>query len=199
MSATSTPEGVTSPRGGVAAVHAAGVAGLVLVAAATVGLGIAPLRARAEAARAAGIEARILAEDLERQRVRAEAVDRRLAAAEAALQDVRLEVRPVSALNRRFADVIDLATACGIRVTESRTDEAQADEWFVRVPIRIVGTGPAAGVDELLARLRRELPDVEVLAFEIVRIPGGEGSATSLVVDLAWYAASDEAATPSPG
>jgi len=173
-------------------VHAAGLAAIAIIAWLTMLLGIGPVLADAATIRERDAAALALSTEAALARSALQQVHRRVEAVEAQLQDVPLQVQPLSALNRRYADIIALAGRCDVRVSESRTEAPRPETWFVRVPIELEGRGPVDGVAAFFRQLRSEIPDVEILAFQVTRVGGTGGSEMTLVVNLAWYAASDE-------
>lgn len=173
-------------------VHVAGCGTLAVLAWLTVRFGIGPTLAEAAAIRAQDAAALALSDETDAARTALQQVRQRIEAVESQLRDVPLRVQPLSSLNRRYADIIQLAGRCGLRVSESRTEASRPETWFVRVPIRLEGRGPVNGVAMFFRQLREEIPDVEILGFQLTRVGGAEGPETMLTVDLAWYAASDD-------
>ena len=174
-------------------IHGGGIAALGILGWATIGVGLGPLQAAAAEARQRSAEAESLAEDLETRTRSLEEARTRVAEVEAELADVSLRVRPVEDLNQRYADVIEVAQTSGLQVTESRAGTPTPEDWFVRVPIRLEGTGSITSVRGFLERVRTELPDVEIVAFDASRRDGAAMSVMRLAMDLSWYAASKDA------
>ena len=174
-------------------IHGGGITALSLLAGVTFAMGLEPLQTAAAEARKRSTEAESLAMDLQTRTIGLNDVRTRVAEVEAELADVSLRVRPVEDLNQRYADVIEVAQSSGLQVTESRAGTPTPEDWFVRVPIRLECTGSIAAVRQFLERVRVELPDVEVVAFDASRRDGADMSVMRLAMDLSWYAGSKDA------
>jgi hypothetical protein len=113
----------------------------------------------------------------------------------AALASSRIDLRPLRALNARLAALVDAASRAGIEIQETRADEATPRGRFRAVPVHLAGTGTYPQVAHFLHVLHMEMPDVEVVTFELSgKSDADEGRAT-LVIDLVWYAVSGDVET----
>jgi Tfp pilus assembly protein PilO len=107
----------------------------------------------------------------------------------AALAATDLTLQPVEQVNRRLADIVELATECGMVIHQTQTDEPDHQASHNTVPVDMAGAGSYSECARFLHKLTTVLPDVKVIAFELSgkgKPGGGDGA---FEFDLAWYAA----------
>lgn len=167
---------------------AIGAAACVLASVLVVLVGVVPVRsarARAEEEQARVSEARRQAEEASSARRLAE---RELAELQLSASDTPT-LRPADQVNRRLAELNELAAACNLSVHEVKPGEARDAGRYRTVPIRLAGVGPYPDVAEFLRRLRVEHRDLGVPEFRLVSLENAEGTTGAFVFNLAWYAA----------
>ena len=118
--------------------------------------------------------------------VHAAATSRDAARARLAASPLRLD--PVGAMNRRLADVVSLAGACGVTVVDLKPGDPVKGHRCVTVPVRLTGRGNYRDVVAMLRRLQDALSDVHVTAFHLVGSPDDSSGVSSCVLDLRWRA-----------
>jgi Tfp pilus assembly protein PilO len=131
--------------------------------------------------------------DLERQRtamdLRRSQLQADLDRATSAVAETDLSLEPVEQVNRRVADIVDLASECGMVIHETRTDEPDRAPSHSTVPVELSGDGSYSNCAMFLRRLARALPDVKVVAFDLSGNPRTREGDGTFEFDLAWYAA----------
>jgi Tfp pilus assembly protein PilO len=116
------------------------------------------------------------------------ALDRELGRIRAQLAESPVHLEPVERLNRRIARIVELATASRMVINETRAGTVAEGERYRTVPVKISGSGSYSQCAVFLHRLAADLPDVEVLGFELAGNPGVPTARSSFRFDLAWYA-----------
>ncbi len=104
-----------------------------------------------------------------------------------ALSEVRLE--PPQYLNTRMALIVELASATGIVINETRSGEVRPGERYQTVPIFISGSGSYSKSAAFIHVLRNRLPDTGVVGFELSGNPGKPEATGAFRFELIWYAA----------
>ncbi len=104
-----------------------------------------------------------------------------------ALSEVRLQ--PPQYLNTRMALIVELASATGIVINETRAGEVRPGERYQTVPIFISGSGSYSKSAAFIHVLRNRLPDTGVVGFELSGNPGRPGATGAFRFELIWYAA----------
>lgn len=104
-----------------------------------------------------------------------------------ALSEVRLE--PPQYLNTRMALIVELASATGIVINETRAGEVRPGERYQTVPIFISGSGSYSKSAAFIHVLRNRLPDTGVVGFELSGNPGRAGATGAFRFQLIWYVA----------
>ncbi len=170
-------------------IHMVGIATVVVVGVALHLLWLQPALQRVELLDSVLRKTETAETDLQKARRAHAALTGRLASVRNELADVRLELQPRDALNRRIADIVAVAGATGLDVSESRAGDASSGRWFDTVAIRIQGRGRFSDSLIFLQRLFGELSDVDVSGFDISRSDGDRSDRGSFRFDLAWYAA----------
>ena len=106
---------------------------------------------------------------------------------ELALSAVRLE--PPQYLNTRMALIVELASAAGIVINQTRAGEVRPGERYQTVPIFISGSGSYSKSAAFIHLLRDRLPDTGVVSFQLSGNPGKPESTGAFRFELIWYAA----------
>jgi hypothetical protein len=112
----------------------------------------------------------------------------RLAELQADLARQTVPLQPARNVNRRLAELTDLAAGTGLEVSEIVPAPAVAGSRFDTVPIRIRGTGSYPTCVAFLCKLTRAFPDTSVGSFELSGEPAKPHTPAEFRVQLAWYA-----------
>lgn len=107
---------------------------------------------------------------------------------------VRLEA--VAKLNQRLARIEKTAEESGLLIHKTSSSEAVSGNRYDTVPIEVSGSGTYPDCARFLHRLKQDLPEVEVLGFELSASPGEPRARPAFRFDLAWYAAPAVASAP---
>ncbi len=107
---------------------------------------------------------------------------------ERGLERYPLRLASLDALNRRLAQVTDLANDAGLELDRVRPGRPAAGEHFQQVPLSVTGQGEYRAIAIFLHEARAELPDVAVRDLEIQGRPSPDAP-TTFSLDLTWYAA----------
>ncbi|MHC4219419.1 MAG: type 4a pilus biogenesis protein PilO [Planctomycetota bacterium] len=132
------------------------------------------------------VEQRRRAEDLEASHRTLEGQRQRLTDEVAAS---RVQLEPTEFLNARLALIVELASASGIDIHETRPGKFREYPRYRAVPIRLAGKGTYPDCAAFFHRLHESLPDTGVVAFELSGNPGQSSPIASFRFDLLWYAA----------
>ncbi len=103
------------------------------------------------------------------------------------LGEVRLE--PPQYLNTRMALIVELASATGIVINQTRAGEVKPGARYQTVPIFISGRGSYSKSAAFIHVLRNRLPDTGVVSFELSGNPGKPEATGTFRFELIWYAA----------
>jgi hypothetical protein len=168
-------------------VHAGGLAAVALVSAMAYG-GV--IRPRAAAAHEAAILDQEHRQLIERDRAAAE--EARQAELKAGELQERLKslpdvLGPVSALNKRLAELGAAADQFGIRILELKQGAEAPATTHVRVGIRLRGTGTYTGVTHLLSHLHEQFPDLAVSSVALT-VQGEDRAQAGVTIEFEWYA-----------
>jgi len=115
------------------------------------------------------------------------------------IEDSAVQLESVAHLNGRLARLLALAADSGMQVDETQSGDASDHEWHQTVPVRVSGRGSYTSCARFLHGLQARLPDVEVLAFNLVGTPAQRSQGARFRFELAWYAAAsarDEEVSP---
>ncbi len=152
-------------------------------------LGIAPVSGRQER-----VEAR--QEELLTQRHQADRLARlrmgleeQLAQVRASVAQFRLELLPVGQVNRRLAELSDLASKTGLKIDGIEPGGAVGGTRYEMVPITVAGKGTFTNCVGFLHQLRSRLPDTGVSALELTGNPSEPTAPAGFRFELLWYAA----------
>lgn len=125
-----------------------------------------------------------------------QAADKAIAAQKARLAELRADLarqtvplQSARTVNRRLAELTDLAAGAGLEVSEIVPAAAVAGSRFDTVPIRIRGAGSYPTCAAFLCKLTRAFPDTSVDSFELSGEPAKPHALAGFRVQLAWYAA----------
>ncbi|MCC6661163.1 MAG: type 4a pilus biogenesis protein PilO [Phycisphaerales bacterium] len=186
----------------IAQVDALGAAALAAMTAAVYVFGARPLlSARAEASRQA---ATVAAREQE-----ASDMSRRLAGTSARLQrvtqeltDGTLTLEGIEQTNKRVAELTRRATGDRLEINEIKPGAPQSDARFIRVPIRITGSGTFLSCALFMHHLRENFRDTGLAAFDLTGDASSSTDSIRFTFDLIWYtapAAHASAETTPPG
>ncbi len=167
--------------------HAGGLAAVAVVSVLAYGGVIRPRAAAAHEAAMLDQEHRQL---VERDRQAAE--EARLAELKAAELQERLGglpdvLGPVSALNKRLAELGAAADQFGVRILELKQGAEVPAPTHVRVGIRLRGTGTYGGVTNLLSHLHEQFPDLAVSSVAVA-VQGDDRVQAGVTIEFDWYA-----------
>ncbi|MHC5113196.1 MAG: type 4a pilus biogenesis protein PilO [Planctomycetota bacterium] len=115
------------------------------------------------------------------------------------IEDSAVHLESAAHLNGRLARLLALATDSGMQVDETSSGDTEDGQWHRTVPVRVSGRGSYTSCARFLHGLQAKLPDVEVLAFNLVGTPAQRSQGATFRFELAWYAAaaaSDEEVSP---
>ena len=105
-----------------------------------------------------------------------------------------LRLQPQQYLNAQMARIVELASASGIVIDQTRSGAAEAGERYQTVPVYLAGRGSYSNCAAFLHQLHETLPDTGVVAFELSGNPSDPGAPPAFEFDLIWYAAATSAA-----
>lgn len=172
----------------------AGVGALALLTVAAYSMILAPIaRNRTRVAGARAELALIQGRTLETQRTEA-AVNAELTRVQTELEASPVRLERSDGLNRRLARLMSVATDSGLVINESQAEDVVAGSRFDLVPIVVTGSGSYPSCARFFTRLSEELPDIEVLGFNISGQPSNPDAVATFRFDLSWYAAPSVAA-----
>jgi hypothetical protein len=100
-----------------------------------------------------------------------------------------VHLKSVDQLNRRLAHLVDLAAESHVLLDETRAGDTKHGDRYETVPIAVSGSGTYPDCAVFLHRIHEELPDIEVLGFDLSGNPGSPRPNTQFQFELAWYAA----------
>jgi len=180
-----------------------GATGLVLLAAATYGLGIRPVRERTT--QAAVASAVTTERETELAEVLTDQASTRLAieSSRTALADA-FPLRDLSRQNERLGELTGAAEESGLALDEMRPGTPLWDWRFGAVPIRMSGSGGYQHFVTFLSDLSTAFPDLRVVSFTLHAQPGSAAPPT-FATELVWFTlpqnatATERAAQTVPG
>lgn len=108
---------------------------------------------------------------------------------EQAIEQSELRLEPVRQLNRRVAELAELAGACELSVDVIQPGAARSGQRYEFVPIQLGGTAEYARCARFLRELSRQFPDVAVTAMELDAQPGDAERVARFRFMLSWHAA----------
>ena len=117
---------------------------------------------------------------------------------ERGLERYPLRLASLDALNRRLAEVTNLAHDAGLELDRVRPGRPVAGEHFQQVPVSVTGQGDYRAVATFLHQARTELPDIALHDLDIQGRPSPDAP-TTFSLDLTWYAAPPPSSSASAG
>ena len=173
-------------------IDAAGAAGCLLLSLVSYTTIIAPMSRTA--ADISTLESKLMVEQqrsdtVERTRRR---FQRALARLEEDLGATALDLEPVNRLNRRLARIVELASASGLQIHETRSGTTTCGPYYATVPLDLTGEGSYPNCAVFLHLLSEELPDVAVLEFDLTGDVGRLRAEPGFQFRFAWYAATPQ-------
>ena len=120
----------------------------------------------------------------------------RLADLRADLTRQAVPLQPARNVNRRLAELTDLAAGSGLEVSQILPSAPVPGSRFDTVPIHFRARGGYPTCVAFLCKLTRTFPDTSVESFELAGQPAKPGTAAEFRVQLAWYAAPSAAQQP---
>ncbi|MFA9476851.1 type 4a pilus biogenesis protein PilO [Phycisphaerales bacterium AB-hyl4] len=103
--------------------------------------------------------------------------------------DNALRLEPLSALNRRVAELTEMARGAGLAVNGVRPGRATTNEHYRTVPVQVAGDGSFYAVERFLKQLYEQMPDVGVWSLQLERRGSDLEMDPQYQIDLVWYAA----------
>jgi len=116
------------------------------------------------------------------------AAEARLAGLQEALVQSQVQLEPADGVNRRMAEINDLASKSGLRIDGVQLGEATRTSRCIAVPIRLAGSGTYRKCMAFLRQLKEAFPDTAVTEFDLSADPGRPGSAAAFWFQLVWHA-----------
>lgn len=105
------------------------------------------------------------------------------------LREGHVQLQPPHYLNARMATIVELASASGIVIHETRSGAVLKARQYQSVPIYLYGEGSYTHCAAFLHHLHERLPDAGVVGFELIGHPGKPRAPDSFRFDLVWFAA----------
>lgn len=116
------------------------------------------------------------------------------------LTDIRreIEANPIrfesaARVNTRIAAFTKMASETALKIEQIQPGEPTLDGRFSLVPISVSGAGSYRSWLDLLARLPKTFPDIEVASFDLSGNPSESGSPITFRLGLTWFALPPEA------
>ncbi len=119
---------------------------------------------------------------------------RELEAVQEELASSQLHLQPTMYLNTRMALIVEVASATGIVIDETRSGTVKVGPRYQTVPIHLSGTGSYSDSASFLHQLHLTLPDTGVVGLELSGKPDKPDTPATFRFDLIWYAAPARAA-----
>ncbi len=105
------------------------------------------------------------------------------------LREGHVQLQPPHYLNARMSTNVELASASGIVIHETRSGVVSKARQYQSVPIHLYGEGSYTHCAAFLHHLHESLPDAGVVGFELIGHPGKPTAPDSFRFDLVWFAA----------
>jgi Tfp pilus assembly protein PilO len=104
----------------------------------------------------------------------------------AAVDRLPLRLEPSAQVNRRLAQLADLAADAGLELHQMQPDPARSGDRYDIVPIALTGTGDYRRVTRFIRSIHDRFADISVVDFELA--PGNAGERLARFdLGLAWY------------
>ena len=117
------------------------------------------------------------------------ALKRELATVERTLAASPLRLEPTSAINRRLAQITDLAARCGLKLNEIQPGNVSPGRHYDNVPLVLSGAGTYGTCAAFLHQMHLSFPDMGVTAFAVGGDPTSGRTTAAFRFNLAWFAA----------
>lgn len=104
----------------------------------------------------------------------------------AAVQELPLRLEPAAQVNRRLAQLADLAVEVGLELHQMQPDPARAGDRYDVVPIVLSGAGDYRRVTKYIRRIHDSFADIAVVDFDLTSGNAGDKQ-TRFDLGLAWY------------
>ena len=114
-----------------------------------------------------------------------------------AIKESAIQLQPSSNLNRRVAQITDLATRSGLAVHEIQPGTIVSGDRYDTVPIQLGGQGTYESCARFLSQLHEAFGDTGVSSLEMTGTPAAPAQPAAFRLSLTWYAAPRPAATAS--
>jgi len=106
----------------------------------------------------------------------------------------KVQLRPLTQVNRRVAEVTAMVNRCGLKTANVTLGQVTAGPRWNTIPIRLVGSGDYRNCMSFLHELAGPKSDFAVAGFEITGNPQKTDEPAKFSFDLYWYAALETAA-----
>lgn len=103
-----------------------------------------------------------------------------------AVQELPLRLEPAAQVNRRLAQLADLAVEVGLELHQMQPDPARAGDRYDVVPIVLSGAGDYRRVTKYIRRIHDSFADIAVVDFDLTSGNAGDKQ-TRFDLGLAWY------------
>ena len=105
------------------------------------------------------------------------------------LADTPLQLQPASIINRRLADITELARRCNLVIDQIQPGRAQKANRYDIVPINLTGKGTFVSVARFFDELQQRFADSGIHDFELSAQSNTITSTANFSFKLAWYTA----------
>ena len=123
----------------------------------------------------------------------------RLANVSRLISENAVTLQTLDRTNARVAELTDLATERRLEINEIKPGEPLPTSRYVRVPIRMTGSGSFLSCALFMHELRTRFGDTGLTAFDLTGDASSSGDAIRFTFDLTWYTAPDARASAEPG
>ena len=105
------------------------------------------------------------------------------------LADTPLQLQPASIINRRLADITELARQCNLVIDQIQPGRAQRAGRYDIVPIKLTGKGTFVSAARFFDELQQRFADSGIHDFELSAQSSTTTSTANFSFELAWYTA----------
>jgi Tfp pilus assembly protein PilO len=105
------------------------------------------------------------------------------------LADTPLQLQPANIINRRLADITELARQCNLVIDQIQPGRAQRAGRYDIVPIKLTGKGTFVSAARFFDLLQQRFADSGIHDFELSAQPNMTTSTATFIFELAWYTA----------
>lgn len=188
---------MTADRQRILATDAAGIVALAMITAALYFAAVRPIAAHRRTLHERTTELASLRTELEHLASARQADQQRIVALRRECDAMTLRLEPADRLNAAMGRIVEIASACGLQIHESRSGDVVPGERFDTVPIGLSGLGRFPACIEFLHRGTAALGDVNLLTFELRGSPAAAAAGATFEFELEWYALSAAGAEAS--